>query len=307
MVYTYPGVPANLTQSGTALEIHQFMKSPTLLARRIRDLSLNRYIADYLLTGRFVAQGGAILYPTGEPLFVNDNPEIVQPLAEYPLTSTGEGAMALTKTAKWGQDAEVSDEAISRYLVSPVERLLTRLVNQSVKFVDATALGVIASKVTQTFGAGAAWTTATQIITDVLMAKATNDTLNEGYSLDTVVLTPVQYAKVMGKLLTDRFLPQETTSGPLNSGTFPDYMGLTWVTSTNVPFTDPFLLDRNELGGMADEPLISPGYASGGVAGIQVKTMRRDEVDGYRVRARRMTVPIVLEPKAGVRITGTGV
>lgn len=307
MTYTYPATGAVVTQGGTALEVHQFMKSPTLLARRIRDLALNRYIADYLLTGRFVAQGGAILYPTGEPLFVNDDPEIVAPLGEYPLTSTGEGVMSLTKTAKWGRDAEVSDEAISRFTISPVERLLTRLVNQSVRFVDAMALGVIASKVTQTYPAGAAWTTATQIITDVLLAKAVNDTLNEGYSLDTVVLTPVQYAKVMGKLLTDRFLPQETTSGPLNTGNFPDYMGLTWVTSTNVPFTDPFLLDRNELGGMADEPLVSPGYTTGGVNGIQVKTMRRDEVDGYRVRCRRMTVPIVLETKAGVRITGTGV
>ena len=68
----------------------------------------------------------------------------------------------------------------------------------------------------------------------------------------------------------------------------------------------PLLVDRSELGGMADEPLVSPGYTSGGVAGIQVKTMRRDEVDGYRVRCRRLTVPIVLEPNAGVRITGTG-
>jgi hypothetical protein len=306
MTYTYPGPDTALTQAGTAQEIHQFMKSPTLLARRIRDLSLNRYIADYLLVGRFTAQGGAILYPTGEPLFANDNPEIVAPLGEYPLTSTGEGAMALTKTAKWGQDAEISDEAISRFTINPVERILSRLVNQSVKFTDATALGVIASKITATKAASAAWTTGSAIITDVFLTKAVNDELNEGYSLDTVILKPTQMAKVMATLMKDSFLPRETTTGPLYNGVFPDILGLNWVTSTNVPFTDPLLVDRSELGGMADEPLVSPGYTSGGVAGIQVKTMRRDEVDGYRVRCRRLTVPIVLEPNAGVRITGTG-
>lgn len=307
MTYTYPPPPAAVTQGGTALEVHQFLQNPTLLARRIRTLALNKYIADYLLVGRFVAAGGAILYPTGEPLFANDDPEIVGVGGEYPLTTTGEGAFSLTKTAKWGRDVEIFDETISRMTVSPADRALQRLANSSIRFVDQMALGVIASKVTQTAAASAAWSTATIIITDVLRVKAAIESLQQGYTLDTVVLTGAQYAKVMALLLTGGYLPRETTGGPLNTGQFPDYLGLTWVTSGNVPFTDPFLIDRNELGGMADENLISPGYVSGGANGIQVKTMRREETDGYRVRCRRCTVPLVLEPLAGVRITGTGV
>lgn len=304
MTYTYPPIPAATTQGGSALEIHQFLKSPTLLARRLRTLALNRYIADFLLTGRFVAQGGAVLYPSGEPLFANDDPEMVGVGAEYPLTTLSEGTFALTRTAKWGRDVEIFDEAISRMTVNPLDIALTRLANSSVRFVDATALGVIASRVSNTFAASAAWTTGAAIIKDVLQAKAVNDELNQGYDLDTVVLKPTQYANVMSTLMTGGFLQRETTSGPLYTGLFPDYLGLTWVTSTNVPFTDPFLLDRDELGGMADENIQSPGYVSEG--GLEVKSIRQDHNDSYRVRARRVTVPLVLEPNAGVRIIGTG-
>ena len=68
------------------------------------------------------------------------------------------------------------------------------------------------------------------------------------------------------------------------------------------------VVDRQQLGGMADEDIQSPGYAKSN--GIEVKTNRlvgSDDRDGYRVRARRVTVPVVLEPSAGVRITGTGI
>ena len=43
--------------------------------------------------------------------------------------------------------------------------------------------------------------------------------------------------------------------------------------------------------------------------GIEVKTWRptgRDDNDSWLLRARRVAVPYVTAPKAGIRITGTG-
>ena len=67
------------------------------------------------------------------------------------------------------------------------------------------------------------------------------------------------------------------------------------------------MLDSDQLGGMADEDLGGPGYVSAageGTAAVQVKVMRKDEEDKYRLRARRVTVPVVLEPGAARKITG---
>lgn len=306
MTYTYPPAPATLSSDLTALQVHYLLKSPALLARRIRDLSLNKYIADYLLVGRYVAQGGAILYPNGEPLFTHDDPEAILPLGEYPLTQLDAGTMAMAKTVKWGRDVEVSDEAISRMLADPLNRALQKLVNTNIRFVDTVALGIIASKITNTRAASGAWTgddAGIRIITDVLAVKAQVDALEDGFSLDTIVLAPMQYARVMAALIASNLLPRE--SAVITTGDFPNALGLTWTTSAHSPVTDPLLLDRAQLGGMANENIQSPGYTS--TDGVEVKSLRKDEVDGYRVRARRVTVPLVLEPNAGVRITGTGV
>ncbi len=54
---------------------------------------------------------------------------------------------------------------------------------------------------------------------------------------------------------------------------------------------------------MADEKLNSPGYVSAGQFGVEAKT-ERGKNDNWEARARRVTVPVVTEPLAGVKITG---
>lgn len=305
MPTTYPPPAPVLNSSLTAAEIHYLLRSPTRLARRIRDLSLYRYIADYLLTGRYQAQGGAVLYENGEPIFTNDDPEAIEPGGEYPQTSADDGTLGMAKTTKWGRDQPVTDEAISRQGIDPLNKALRRLVNTNVRYIDSVALGVIASKITRTHPA-AAWDAAPQIIEDVMFTKAETEELEDGFDLDTIVLKPTQYARVMSYLINGGMLPREAAN-PINTGFFPNYLGLTWTTSMHSPVTAPLLVDREQLGGMADENIQSPGYTSGGEQGVEVKSIRDDDRDRYKVRARRVTVPVVLEPNAGVRITGTGI
>jgi hypothetical protein len=305
MSYTYPGTPVQVDSSLTETQVHHLMKSPSLLARRVRELAAQKFISDFLLKGRFVAVGGAVLYETGESIFPDDDPEGVAPGSDFPLGRMSAGEIAAAKTTKWGRDYPVTDEAISRLLKNPVDKALSKGVNGMVRHVDGISLGVIASKVTGTF-TGGAWTEADQIIEDVLTAKAQHeeDHVGEGYDLDVVVLKPTQYATVMARLLSSGLLPREAAN-PINSGAFPEYLGLTWTTSSHVPFSDPFLVDTEQLGGMADEKIASPGYSSAG--GIDVKSIRDEKKEKYDVRVRRVTVPVVLEPDAGVRITGTGI
>lgn len=309
MAYQYPAAPVTVGSDLTTTQIHHLMKSPALLAKRAAELARQKFISDFLLTGRYLAIGGAILYETGEEIFPADSPEAISPGGEYPLTTMTSGELAAAVTKKWGQDSKVTDEAISRLNISPVDKALRKIVNGMIRHGDGVGLSVIASKITQAEAAANPWTgagAADAIVDTALSVKAEFEERNDDYSFDysTVVLKPTQFAKVAGAMIKSDLVPRESANFAL-TGVIPDYMGFTWVTSKHVPFADPLMLDREQLGGIATENIQSPGYSN--VEGVEVKPIRDEDTDAYKVRGRRVFVPVVLEPRAGIRITGTGI
>lgn len=306
MPYTYP--PAAPTISGDNITISRFLKDPHLIARRLRELAEQRFIADVLLTGRYDAEGGSITYEQNESIYADRAPEAVAPGAEYPLTSISEGPAQVAKTVKWGRDTEVTDEAIARRKMDPVNKAMKKMVNQMVRTVDAVALSAIASQVTQTSDASAPWDAGTPaILRDVLRVVAQIRSLNEGYEPDIIVVDDLTWANVMSDDKIASLLKREDGLAPIYTGNFPEIAGLRFLPTPNLPVPDAaFVVDSTQLGGMADEKLGGPGYASAGgsIPGVEVKTIRDDDNDKYRLRSRRVTVPVVLEPNAAWKITG---
>jgi hypothetical protein len=304
--YTYPAPPPTL--SGDTLQVSRFLNSPTELMRVLRTALQQRYIADSLLSGRVDVEGGAVVYETGESIFTADNPQAVSPGSEYPLTTASTGNASVAVPAKWGEDVEVTDEAVKRLKFDPVRRAIQKLINQNVKYVDSIALSAIASAVTATAAAAASWATATaaQILTDVMLAKQNIVVLNQGYNPDTVVIDDINWGYAMAKLAAAGYLPRENNGqNPILTGDFPVILGMRWLASPNVPTAGVSLVvDSTQLGGMADENLGGPGYAGTGQTGVEAKSIRDDHKDQWRLRCRRVTVPIVQEPAAGRKITG---
>lgn len=300
----YP--PAAPTVTGDQLTISTFLRSPAMVARRLRTIAEQRFIADVLLSGRLTAAGGSILYETGETIYSDTEPESVAPGSEYPITTVGRGTPKLAKVEKWGQDSLITDEAISRQAMDPVNRALTKQVNQVVKMVDSVALSAIESTVTQEIAATGAWDAdGAAILRDILLAAAEIRGLNEGFEPDTLVVDDVTFAYIASDDKLASLRAREDRSNPVYSGAFPNVGGVRILPSPNVPdATAALLVDSAQLGGMADENLGGPGYVSADGVGVQAKTMRDDENDQWRVRARRVTVPVVLEPNAAIRITG---
>jgi hypothetical protein len=291
------------------LTISRFLNSPTLVARRLRTLLENRFIADYLLSQRFKVIGGAILYETGESIFTADAPRQIAPGMDYPITTAATAAASLAATSKWGQDAKVTDEQIARTQMQPVNRALTKLANQNVKTIDGLALSAVATAVSQTTAATASWTTATaaQMLKDVANAKANILALNQGYEPDTVVLSDLAWAAAYTGFVAAGLLPREGDN-PLVTGQFPVIDGMTWLPTPNLPTAgNVFIADHTLLGGMADEDL-GGGYASvnTGTVGVESKSIRDDDNDQWKLRVRRVCVPIVQEPGAAWKITGVG-
>lgn len=300
--YTYP--VKHLEGTLTTEQIHSLLQNPRVIAKRVATLADQRFIADYLLAGRFDAAGGGVFYETGEEIFASDSPEAVAPGAEYPKTVLTQGEIAAAKTVKWGLETDITDEKISREGISFVNKALVRLANTVVRHVDTVAMAVVASKVTSTFASPATWTTTGAVARALLTAQAERADLGTGLELDTVLLEPADWAQIIGMLIDDKALPRET-GNIVQTGTLPvNALGFTWVTSPHYTGA-PLLVDRDQLGGMADERLQSPGYARAGATGVETKSDRHKD-DKYELRARRVTVPVVTEPQAGVTITGTG-
>lgn len=306
-MYTYSGTPAGLDASLTAVQVHSLMKTPTVLARRMRDITKEGFLADWLLTGRYAIQGGAIAYPTSDTSpFPKDNAEIVAPGSQYALTQMDGGQLAIAQSAKNGIATHVWDEEISRLLNSPVNDGLNILANGVVRFVDSTAMAVVQSKVTQTY-ASQAWSTAAGIVNGVLGAQAALTNLKAGVNPTAIVLSVTQYSQVMATLALAGVLPRENVNAnPFVTGNWPNVLGFTWTASPNAPFTEPTMIDRDLLGGMADENLQSPEFHKASGSSVEVAVDRLQGRDGYELRARRVCVPVVTRPWAAIRITGTG-
>ncbi|HNF06818.1 MAG TPA: hypothetical protein PL146_15630 [Mycobacterium sp.] len=310
MAVLYP--PAQPSLSGDVLTISRFLNSPTLVARRLRTLAEQRFISDVLLSGRIATTSGSVLYETGESIYSDRAPKSVAPGAEYPLTPISTGDASLAKTVKWGNDAEVTDESIARQMFSPVDKAMTKLVNQTVKTVDGVAMSAIHSAVSQNTACIATWTgggSTPQILRDIARARGKIDALNQGYDPDYLVVDDATYANLVSDASVAALLRRENGANPVYTGTFPVIDGLTVLRCpnlTNAGTTSAYALivDSKALGSMVDENLGGPGYVSSDGVGIQAKTIREDKNDKWRLRCRRVTVPIVQEPAAAWKITG---
>ncbi|MGX9348151.1 phage major capsid protein [Microbacterium sp. KNMS] len=299
---TYPFTPSQLA-SVTPAELIAFIKSPTLVARRLAEiLQAQQFLGYFLLQGRLTIDGGSIGVPSNEKIRADRGAEPVAPGAEYKLTTLSAEQYEFYSAMKEGLATEVTDEQVGRLLRQPIDDAFTFLQTELVFSANEQALGVIASSVTNTVAAGAPWTTGKQIYKDALRVKSAVRRQKLGYDVDTVVLPGEQYAEVIPELLD--VLPKDSAQ-VLTDG-FPTVAGLTWVPDDGDDITAPLFLDRRRLGGIAREQIPSPEYQHiGGDTGVEIATIRKPEADKTRLQARNVHVPIVLNPLAGFYLTGT--
>lgn len=302
--YTYP-VAAPVGDLTTA-QIQALLSNQNVIARRIADITKMGFVADYLLSQTLVANGGGIFYETGESAFAPEPSAVVTPGSEYPDVLLPEGVIAGAAVQKRGLGTPILDEKVKQRGMSAVSGALAKLGNTVIRDVDSLGMAVIAAKVTSTFASpGGAWDSAGDMVRALEDIRQQRANLGMGYDLSTLVLDPSDWASVLAVLINDHALPREAQN-PAVTGSLPTQAyGFTFVTT---PFYsgNPLLVDRDNLGGMANEDLGSPDWSTYGQSKVEAQTERKTGSDRWVVRARRVTVPVVLEPLAGVTITGTG-
>lgn len=310
MPYAFPAAAPTL--SGDLLTISRFLADPTRIQRRLRDHTDLRFVSDQLLKDRQRASGGAVLYDMTEPFITDRTVEAVSPGSEYPYANLGTGTAGIAAIAKWGQKALLTDEEITRksYPMSAVDRALTKVVTTVIKQVDTVSMAAIGTAITAEVATAGSWDNATasnrKPLEDILLGIQAIEDLNLGYRADTLVVSPKAYTYLMLNDAIAQLRKRESTDNPVYTGMIETVANLTVVKTPNLPVaTRAWILDSTKLGGMADETADAAGYAStGGFAGVEVKSIRKEGQDAWDLQARRLTVPYVQEPGAGYEITG---
>jgi len=305
---TFPPEPASLDDP--ILSASRFLKQPNFVARRIQEIAELRYVGDRLLTGRADAAGGAIGYEQYEDMFADAEPETVAPGAEYVMTTVQDGPAGLARVVKSGQDTIVTDEAISRRNMDPVEKAMRKLANSATQAIDGSIVSLVASSITKSRDASAKWaddSTSPKILRDILRAQASIRALNRGYEADVLLIDDEVWAYLASDEKVSAAMAREDKSNPIYSGRFEVLSGLEIIPTpaANLPGgvnTNAWIVDTTQLGFIATEDL-GGGYQQAGEL-IQTKTMREDGNDGWRLRQRTNFVPVVTDPGAGFKITG---
>jgi hypothetical protein len=302
-----PGAPS---LSGDVLSINRFLKDTPWVLRALRDISNEQFVADKILTAQFWTESGSLGYEQNESIYADRAPKPVPPGGEYPITSIGTGPGSTANTVNWGNDTLITDAEIRRFKYPVVARSFRKLMNTHISTIDSIGLSAIVSAVTQNTDAIATWTgggaKAPAILRDLMRAATNIMKLKQGYVPNAVFVEPDVFANIVSddnlmKLLPREYAGVDSTSvrQGLNSMYMRQIGGFTFLTSPNAPATGKALmLDTTVFGGFTDERADDPGYVQG-ENGLQVKSIRDEDTDGWRIRARRITVPVVLEPGAG--------
>lgn len=321
-----PPFPTGNLATQDIYSISRYLKDPTMVLRALRTIAQQIFVGSKVLTGQFFTDDGSIIYEQIESIFASNSPRAVNPGSDYPLSPVPTGPAQMANVVKWGLDTLITDESISRQNFDVVSRAFIKIVNSMVQQVDSVIMSAVVGAITQTQAASKAWNGGSgtpNILRDILLAEEQMRALKQGYNANTVLLDLETFATAISDPTLQLLLPREGFGNPSVSqmpvfqgiGFSANIAGKQWLATPNLP-TTPYVavIDTTVFGAMVDERLPAPGYVGAQNDGsgadndersmIQVKTMREDKQDRWRIRCRRVTTPIVIEPEAAVEITG---
>jgi hypothetical protein len=299
--------PQAPTVSGDNLTVNRLVQSPVLIQRTLRTLVQMRLVGDKVLSGEVNLTGtGSVNYEISEAIMAASLAEKIDDLMEYPLSSEPSAVSAMATVENWGLATMISDKLVARNRIDIVNRKLIKLANRIAFGFDSLILSAVASAVTQTSAAAAAWsnTASADPFADITLGASVVDSLNQGYEIDTVLATPNRWARLISAAKVIERAPRESGDSLLLTGRLARIAGLDVWKTTNMPAgVDVMLLDSRQLGSIGWED--QGGGYDGPANGVQSKRIRLEENDGWKIQGRRIGVPIVQEPGAAIKITGS--
>lgn len=290
---TYP--PGNPSVNGNQITVEQFLKTPSRVTRVINDLTRQRFIAERIFASGD-AVGGAVIYDqvTASELYTDRDVQAIEAGSEFPIVTSGETSPKVAAVTKWGGAAVLTYEAVRRDARDILNRELTKLRNTIVRKVDTVAIAALDAAPINT-DTGTDWSDGTNgdPILDLAQGRSVIDDADLGYMADTILINPAQMVDLIGRKDVRDALPRESITGnPIANGQLNGFMGYTWYVTNRVAAGTAYILASTMAGSLRDElPLYS-------------RVIDQQERERWLVQAARVTVPIVTDPKAVLKLTG---
>lgn len=312
----YPPRPGTITDDGVQT-ISRYLESPTLLTRRLRDITTEQFIGDRILTGRATSRGGMVAYEVSESIYpIGEGPEVIEPGGEFPTVLIGVGRTVLEALRKIGLATEITLESVLRSAWDPVDRGERKLRNSMIQAFDLITLGKVAAAVPDMKTlVGAPWSgTDASIVRQIMTAVAMLRDDRQGYNPDTVLIDNMKFVDLASneKLLT-MLARYNGDNAPLvltNRIALPG-LGLDILPHpTSTVLADPIVYDSSLLGSIVREDGNDPDPTDNGVA-VETRYYNSAEVspaqgsEVWRLAVKRTRLPIIQEPDAAVVIAGT--
>ncbi len=298
---------------GPQVTVAQFLKDPTLIRDAINDLTPDLFITESLFAGPVSAPGGAVKYRENVDKYVLEAADITDNSADFAIDEGSrfhqvyqeEPNEVIARTRKYGVEGWVTFEEESRNDLPVMQRLTKRITNTMAKYFDKAALNRLATDA-NIFDDAAAdnwYDTASLTILDDIMAAVDRvedeDIAGTVYNANTLVISKKTYnALRRNKALQELWEVQSgraaTDTQDLRFGGAINRLGGVDVLTTRWMRDDmAFVLERGGIGTIADE------------VPLTVKPVERDEGREISiVRVKRLSVAVVTDPKAIVRISG---
>ena len=295
---TTPFPPGEIAIGDGTITIDQWLANPLRVTNTLRDLSLERFLADDIFSAGGTATGGAVIYDQvlANDLYALRDVQAIEPGAEFPIV-TGAGVNPLVaRTTKWGGAFIITYEDRDRNRTNVLANELTRLVNTIIRKVDMVAVATLRAAPLLQATASAPWGDPdADVFGDVASAISQVDEQDLGYSIDTALVHPRTALAMLTNERLQNLLPRET-SNPLLVGRLAGLAGITRWRQTNRVETDEVIFTSGrQAGSISDErPLYS-------------RTVDQPEQERYLVQAARLCVPYVTNPKSAVVLRGVGV
>lgn len=209
-VPNYPLDPPTL--SGNRITVDLMLNNPTRITRMIRDLSLQRFIADRVFRSGGGVTGGALVYDvaTANELYTTRDVEEITPGSEHPIVTDERQVPKVEPVRKYGGKVFITDEARDRNQTSYFVNQVTKLTNTIVRKINARAVEVLEAAVTaySRTATGNNWSTtilegnsptapADRPTADFAAAALDAETRELGYTYDTWIVNPQELTNLV--------------------------------------------------------------------------------------------------------------
>ena len=194
-------MPIQASSDGPRVTVNDLIRNPTVVPRRILEISENQFISDSILRNAGSNDSGLVEYYQSTPLFANTSAAIRAEFGEYMFAQTSLGIPTVAATVDRGLSILISDEMRMRNKIDMVNIQMNQVRNTIRRDWDYSFFNLfLANPSVPNHAVATAWATSTTIRQDILYGVKTVNNAVTGnqpqnflnFFADTMVITETQ-------------------------------------------------------------------------------------------------------------------